>query len=47
MSRWLDSSDHRKNVLRAGPTHHGLGVAIGERDGAVEVLWCQLFAAPR
>lgn len=47
VGRWLDSSDHRRNVLRTSSTHHGLGLATAERDGRVEVYWCQLIGAPR
>lgn len=47
VERWLESSDHRRNVLRKTATHHGLGLATAERDGRVEVYWCQMIGAPR
>lgn len=47
VERWLDSSGHRQNILRRSASRHGLGVAIGERGGAVEVLWCEVIATPR
>lgn len=47
VERWLDSRDHRKNILDARARETGLGVTWGEVDGEYQVIWVQLFATPR
>lgn len=47
VERWMKSSGHRQNILRAQAEEMGVGVAFGESsdDGErFEVLWAQLFA---
>jgi len=46
MSGWLGSSGHRKNLLDAGFTHLGVGLAIGRFEDRLRLLWVQEFAAP-
>ncbi len=45
--RWLDSSGHRRNILRRGAAQMGAGVAFGENANGFEVLWVQVFAGGR
>lgn len=47
VERWLDSPHHRRNILDPRARQTGLGVAWGEVDGELQVIWVQLFAAPR
>lgn len=48
VERWMKSPGHRRNLLRAGVTDTGLGVAVGtDEQGEVEVVWDQLFADRR
>lgn len=47
VERWLDSPDHRRNILEARATETGLGVAYGDTPRGFRVLWVQLFARPR
>lgn len=47
VERWLDSRDHRKNILDARARETGLGVTWGEVEGEYQVIWVQLFATPR
>jgi len=44
--RWLDSSGHRRNILGPKLTALGVGVAFGDTDEGLEVLWVQAFAGP-
>lgn len=43
VERWMNSSGHRRNILRSGSIHTGLGVAFGETERGFEVVWVQLF----
>ena len=44
--RWMNSSGHRRNILRRGATEMGVGVAFGvNRADEFEVVWVQVFAA--
>ncbi len=45
--RWLDSSGHRRNILSPKLTALGVGVAFGDTDEGLQVLWVQAFAGPR
>ncbi|MCP4662150.1 MAG: CAP domain-containing protein [bacterium] len=45
--RWLESYEHRRNILLHGATHTGLGVAFGESPNGFEVVWVQVFAGRR
>ena len=45
VDRWMDSSGHRRNILRRRATATGLGVAVGPGETeCYDVLWVQLFA---
>ncbi len=45
--RWMDSSGHRRNILKRGFREVGLGVAFGvNRADEFEVVWVQVFATP-
>lgn len=44
--RWMNSSGHRRNILRRGGTEMGVGVAFGvNRADEFEVVWVQVFAS--
>jgi uncharacterized protein YkwD len=47
VDRWMDSRDHRHNILHPKARETGLGVAFGDTSDGFQVLWVQLFAAPR
>jgi|GEM_PF-450142 len=47
VERWLGSRHHRRNILDSGARETGLGLAWGEQDGELQVVWVQLFSAPR
>jgi uncharacterized protein YkwD len=47
VDRWMDSRDHRRNILHPKARETGLGVAFGDTADGFQVLWVQLFAAPR
>ena len=44
VERWMNSSGHRRNILRPGYRRMGVGVAFGENANGFEVVWVQLFA---
>ena len=44
VGRWMNSSGHRRNILRRGFTELGVGVAFGDNDNGFEVIWVQVFA---
>ncbi len=44
VERWMNSSGHRRNILRPGATEMGAGVAFGENENGFEVVWVQIFA---
>lgn len=41
---FMDSRSHRHNILEPHWTHVGVGVAVGSRDGAVEIWVTEVFA---
>jgi uncharacterized protein YkwD len=44
VNRWMDSSGHRRNILRRRATLTGLGLAVGPGElECHDVLWVQLF----
>jgi uncharacterized protein YkwD len=43
VERWLDSRDHRDNILHREATETGLGVAFGDTKQGFQVVWVQLF----
>jgi uncharacterized protein YkwD len=43
VGRWLESSDHRRNILRPAAEELGVGVAFGDNANGFEVLWVQLI----
>ncbi len=43
--RWMNSSGHRRNILRRNAGEMGLGVAFGENANGFEVVWVQVFAS--
>ena len=45
VQRWMNSSGHRRNILRRSATEMGLGVAFGENANGFETVWVQVFAA--
>ena len=47
VERWMASSGHRANILRAKAREVGGGVAFGENDNGFEVVWVQVLASPR
>lgn len=47
VERWLNSSGHRRNILREKATQMGVGVAFGDNANGFEVLWVQVFADGR
>lgn len=47
VKRWLDSPDHRRNILHSRVEETGLGVAFGETGDGLEVVWVQLFGRRR
>jgi uncharacterized protein YkwD len=47
MKGWMNSPEHRRNILERGFTDIGSGLAAGKgKDGAYRVLWVQDFGAP-
>jgi uncharacterized protein YkwD len=47
MAGWMDSRDHRENILSRRFTEIGLGIAVGEIDGQYQLLWVLHFGLPR
>jgi uncharacterized protein YkwD len=47
MKGWMDSPDHRKNILNPEYTEAGFGVAVGKNAQGYQVLWVQVFGKPR
>lgn len=43
VERWMNSSGHRRNIMRPGNRLMGVGVAFGENANGFEVVWVQLF----
>jgi uncharacterized protein YkwD len=44
---WMESPDHRHNLLDRDFREVGHGVAVGEGPQGLKVLWVQVFATPR
>ncbi len=44
VDRWMNSSGHRANILGPRVSEVGFGVAVGETEDKLEVLWVQVFA---
>lgn len=47
VDRWLDSPDHRRNILHPRVDETGLGVAFDDTGDGYQVLWVQLFGRRR
>jgi uncharacterized protein YkwD len=47
MKGWMDSPEHRKNILNPEFTEAGFGVAVGKNAQGYQVLWVQVFGKPR
>jgi uncharacterized protein YkwD len=47
MKGWMESHEHRKNILNPMFTEAGYGVALGRMPQGDEVLWVQVFGRPR
>jgi uncharacterized protein YkwD len=43
---WMESPEHRRNILDHGFLHMGLGVALGETPKGFQVKWVQTFGHP-
>ncbi len=43
---WMESPEHRRNILDHGFIHMGLGVALGETLEGFQVKWVQTFGHP-
>jgi uncharacterized protein YkwD len=43
---WMESPEHRRNILEHGFLHMGLGVALGETPKGFQVKWVQTFGHP-
>jgi uncharacterized protein YkwD len=46
MNGWLQSPDHRKNILEPRFSHLGVGLAIGDYQDRYRLVWVQNFGAP-
>lgn len=46
VERWMKSSGHRRNLLRAEYAETGIGVALAEEGDDLTVVWVQVFADP-
>ena len=46
MNGWLQSPDHRKNILESRFTHLGVGLAIGDFQDRYRLVWVQNFGTP-
>jgi uncharacterized protein YkwD len=43
---WMESPEHRRNILDHAYIHMGLGLALGETSQGFEVEWVQTFGRP-
>jgi len=43
---WMESPEHRRNILDRDFIHMGLGLAMGEGPKGFRVVWCQTFGHP-
>lgn len=46
MDNWLQSQDHRRNLLNSAYRDLGVGIAVGRNSVGNTVLWVQDFASP-
>jgi uncharacterized protein YkwD len=46
MDNWLQSREHRRNLLHPGFRDLGVGIAVGRNSVGNTVLWVQDFAIP-
>ena len=46
MDNWLQSQDHRRNLLNPAYRDFGVGIAVGRNSVGYTVLWVQDFASP-
>jgi len=46
MNNWLQSQDHRRNLLNPAYRNLGVGIAVGRNSVGYTVLWVQDFASP-
>jgi uncharacterized protein YkwD len=46
MTSWINSPDHRANLVSENFTEVGFGMAIGENQNGFEVIWVQNFGQP-
>lgn len=46
MDNWLQSREHRRNLLHPGYQDLGVGIAVGRNSVGYTVLWVQDFASP-
>lgn len=47
MAGWMESPEHRKNILNPMFTEAGFGIALGKMPDGDDVLWVQVFGRPR
>jgi uncharacterized protein YkwD len=43
---WMESPEHRRNILDRDFIHMGLGLALGDGPKGFRVVWCQTFGHP-
>lgn len=43
---WMNSPEHRRNILDRDFVHMGLGLALGDGPKGFRVTWCQTFGHP-
>lgn len=46
VTSWINSPDHRANLLSENFTEVGFGMALGENQNGFEVIWVQNFGSP-
>ncbi len=47
VDRWMNSRGHRANILNERVREVGFGIAVGEKQDKIVVIWIQIFALPR
>lgn len=40
LDQWMDSPEHRKNILDENPTHLGCAARLSRREGTMDVCYC-------
>jgi uncharacterized protein YkwD len=43
VAAWMRSREHRSNILWPGYTFIGVGIAVAQQDGALRVIFTQVF----